>query len=299
MKITITGSLGNVAKPLTKQLISAGHQVTVISHTDARRADIEALGAKAAIGSVSDAAFLKNAFTGADAVFAMVPPAMGGGNIVVNTGLAGEAIAATIKASGVKRVVMLSSVGADLPDGNGPIAGLYKVEHHFHELKDVSVTFLRAGYFYLNFYNDVPMIKAMNMMGGNFAGDTMLPLVHPEDIATAAAQELQGRSTGKTVRYIVSDLRTPAELAKVLGAAIGKPELPWVEFSDEDAMQGMKQAGLPEEMAGLYTEMGRGFRNGSIPKHYQEVGKPVQGNIKLETFAKAFAAQFSGVGVAG
>lgn len=298
MKITITGSLGNVAKPLTKQLISAGHQVTVISHTDARRADIEALGAKAAIGSVSDVAFLKNAFAGADAVFAMVPPTMGGGNIVVNTGLAGEAIANAIKASGVKRVVMLSSIGADLPEGNGPIAGLYKVEHHFQELKDVNITFLRAGYFYTNFYNDVPMIKGMNMMGGNFASDTLLPLVHPEDIAAAAAQELQGHSTGKTVRYIVSDLKMPAEVANGIGAAIGKPELPWVEFSDEDALKGMKQAGLPEEMAGLYTEMGRGFRNGSIPKHYNDSGKPVQGTIKLEAFAKAFAVQFSGVGVA-
>jgi hypothetical protein len=93
----------------------------------------------------------------------------------------------------------------------------------------------------------------------------------------------------------VSDLKTPAEMARVIGAEIGKPELPWVEFSDEDALNGMKQAGLPEELAGLYTEMGRGFRNGSIPKHYKEQGSPVQGKIRLEAFAKTFASRFAEV----
>jgi uncharacterized protein YbjT (DUF2867 family) len=85
MKITTTGSLGNVAKPLVKKLIAAGHEVTVISTKDDRTSEIEALGAKAAIGSISDEAFLTEAFSGADAVYTMMPPSMGPGNMIYRT----------------------------------------------------------------------------------------------------------------------------------------------------------------------------------------------------------------------
>lgn len=292
MKITIVGSLGNISKPLTKKLIASGHQVTVISHSEQRRAEIEALSAMAAIGSVNDVSFLKIAFAGADAIYTMVPPGMGGSDVVKNTGLAGEALATAIRESGVKRVVMLSSLGADKPGGNGPIAGLHKVEQHFNKLEGVSVTFLRAGYFFTNFYNDVPMIKNMNIQGSNFTSGTVLPLVHPEDIASAAAEELQAKTEGKTVRYIVGDVKTPSEISKALGSAIGNPNLPWVEFTNEEALQGMTQAGLPPEIAGLYTEMGQGFKNGSIIQHFETSGAPVQGRIKMEDFAREFASRF-------
>ncbi|MES2678556.1 MAG: NmrA family NAD(P)-binding protein [Bacteroidota bacterium] len=298
MKITITGSLGNISKPLAKKLKAAGHQLTIISHSEKRRAEIEELGATAAIGSINDATFLKNTFTGADAAYVMVPPAMGGNNIVINTGLAGEAIAKAIVESGVKRVVLLSSVGADLETGTGPIAGLYKVEQHLNKIAGVNFTFLRAGYFYINFYNNVPMIQNMKIMGGNFAATTVLPLAHPEDIASAVAEELQMKTSSSKVRYIVSDLKTLRELAGGIGAGIEIPELPWVEFSDEDALKGMKQAGLPEELAELYTEMGRGFRTGKLTQHFIGSGSPVSGKIKLGEFAKEFASEFNKTTVA-
>lgn len=292
MKITISGSLGNIGKPLAQILTGAGYQVTVISSDPDRKAAIEALGAIAAIGSVSDADFLTTAFLGADSVFAMTPPNLGGSNIVAGTTNAGVAFARAIKAAGVNRVVMLSSIGADLPGGNGPIAGLHHIEQLYKELADVKVTYLRAGLFYTNFYNDVPMIKGEGIMGANYPGTVNLPLVHPSDIAVAAAEELQDLASTKKLRYIVSDMRTPEEAAKILGAAISKPDLPWIEFTDEQSLQGMVQAGLPEEIADLYTEMGTGFRKGLIAADFQQAGAPVTGKVKLEDFAAEFAVRF-------
>lgn len=292
MKITIAGSLGNIGKPLTQQLVAGGHDVTVISSNADRKADIAALGASAAIGSVSDAAFLQETFQGADAVFAMTPPGLGGVNVVANTTNAGKAFATAIRETGVTRVVMLSSIGADHPDGNGPIAGLYNIEQLYNDLEGVAVTILRAGLFYTNFYNNVPLIKGMGIIGANYPASLSLPLVHPKDIAAAAAEELQKPATGKHIRYIVSDIRTPADFAKVLGEAAGKPELPWVEFTDEQSLQGMLQAGLTEEIAGLYTEMGAGFRSGRLFADFEQSGTPVTGRIRLEDFAKEFAGAF-------
>lgn len=291
MKITITGSLGNIGKPLTTKLIASGHEVTVVSSNTERTAAIETLGAKAAIGSVDDIAFLKSAFAEADAVFALTPPNMGGVNIITNTTNAGKALAEAIKAAGVKRVVMLSSIGADLPGETGPITGLHHIEKIYEGVANTSFTFLRAGFFFTNLYNDIPMIKGAGIIGSNYPLTTVIPFVHPEDIATAAAEELK-KTSGASVRYIVSDVRTLNDVATVLGLAIDKPELPWVEFTDEQALGGMKQAGLPEEIAELYTEMGAGLRNGKIQEDFLSHKTAVDGKIKLEDFAKEFAEKF-------
>lgn len=291
MKITITGSLGNIGKPLTTKLIASGHEVTVVSNNADRIEAIESLGAKAAIGSVDDVAFLKTAFAEADAVFAMTPPNLGGANIILNTTNAGKALAEAIQQAGVKRVVMLSSIGADLPDGNGPIAGLYNIEKIYENVENTSFTFLRAGFFYTNLYNDVPMIKGAGIIGSNYPSTAAVPFVHPENIATAAAEELQ-KVSGDAIRYIVSDVRTPNDVAKTLGEAIGKPQLPWIEFTDEQALDGMKQAGLPDEMANLYAEMGAGLRSGKIQHDFLSHQTAVDGKTKLEDFAKEFAGKF-------
>lgn len=291
MKITITGSLGNIGKPLTAKLITSGHEVTVVSSNTDRVKAIETLGAKAAIGSVNDVTFLKDAFAEADAIFAMTPPNLGGANILENTTNAGKALAEAIKQAGVKRVVMLSSIGADLSGGNGPIAGLHNIEKIYEGVENVSFTFLRAGFFYTNLYNDVPLIKGAGIIGSNYPSTISIPFVHPEDIATAAAEELQ-KASGVNVRYIVSDVRTPQDVANVLGLAIDKPQLPWIEFTDEDALGGMKQAGLPLEIAELYTEMGAGLRSGKIQEDFLSTKAPVDGKTKLEDFAKEFASNF-------
>jgi len=292
MKIIISGSLGNIGKPLTEKLIASGHHITVISSNADRKAEIETLGAIAAIGSVSDAEFLAATFVGADALFAMTPPNLGGSNIIANTVNAGKAFASAINKAGVKRVVMLSSIGADQEKGTGPIAGLHQIEKIYNELENANVTFLRAGFFFTNLYNDVPMIKGAGIIGANYTADTKMPLVHPKDIALAAAEELQKETTGKNIRYIISDVRTPDEIAKTLGTEIGKTDLNWIEFSDEQSLQGMTQAGLPEEIAALYTEMGSGLRNGKISHHFLSNVFSVDGKITLEDFAKEFGERF-------
>ncbi|MFW0717579.1 NAD(P)H-binding protein [Pedobacter sp. N23S346] len=292
MKITISGSLGNIGKHLSQILIDGGHELTVISSNPEKKADIEKIGAKAAIGSVSDVTFLHSAFNGADAVFVMTPPNLGGQNIIQNTVDAGKAFTAAIKSSDVKRVVMLSSIGADIEAGTGPIAGLYHIEQLYKTLENTSVTFLRAGYFYTNYYNDIPMIKNAGIMGGNYPSNAKLPLVYAADIAVAAAQELEKTGEGQNIRYIVSDYISAEEATKAIADAVGKPDLNWVEFTDEQSLNGMKQAGIPEEIAGLYTEMGIAIRTGKLQSDFEKIGTPITGATKFVDFAKELVANF-------
>lgn len=292
MKIIITGSLGNVARPLAEQLISEGHDITVISSNESKRAEIASLGAEAAIGSITDPDFLIRTFKGADAVFLMTPPNMGGENIIEHTVNAGKNYAETLISTGIKKAVMLSSVGAESAVENGPIKGLHHIENLYREVETTAFVFLRAGYFYVNFFNDIPLIKNAGIIGANYPGNTDIPLVHPGDIARAAAEELVKTSEGVAVKYIVSDVRPASDFSKVLGNAIGKPELPWIEFKNEEALNGMLQAGLPQEMAELYVEMGHGLQTGIVQKDFIEHGAVVKGKTTLEDFSKEFAEVF-------
>lgn len=293
MKYVVTGSLGNISKPLTEQLIKAGHQVMVISSTTDKTASIEALGAKAAIGSIEDVDFLTKTFTGADAVYTMIPPKWDAADWKEYIHQIGKNYADAIKEAGVKKVVSLSSIGAHMPDGCGPVSGLNRAESELNKLEGVDIKYLRPGYFYTNLYANIGMIKHMGIVGGNFGDGTTVILTHTDDIAKVAAEELLNNNyTGKSIRYIASDERTTNDIAKALGVAIGKPELPWVNFTNEDSLNGMLQAGLSQEVASNYTEMGAAIASGAMFADYN-AHRPVLSNTKLEDFAKQFAVAYN------
>ena len=292
MKITVTGSLGNISKPLAKQLIAAGHDVTIISSSADKVKDIEALGAKAAIGSIADAAFLTEAFAGADVVYTMVPPNFGVTDYRKYVSDSARNYAEAIRKNGITRVVNLSSIGADIDGGTGQISGVHDGEQVLNALEGVAIKHLRAGFFYVNLYANIDMIKHLGFIGANYGPDTRLIMVHPEDIAAAVAEELQTPFTGKSVRYITSDERSTSEVAAVLGAAIGKPDLKWVQFTDEQALDGMLQAGLPAPISRSFIEMNNAVGSGILWKDYDALGNKPTGKVKLEDFAKEFAERF-------
>jgi len=293
MKVVVTGSLGNISKPLTMELVEKGHQVTVISSKSERQKDIEALGARAAIGSVEDVGFLVQTFAGADAVYAMVPPNFAAPDPIAYYRRVGNNYAQAIQQTGIKRAVHLSSYGAHLEKGTGFILGAHYVEKILNELPNVSVTHLRAGFFYTNLYRFADMIKEAGFLAANCGDDDKLILVHPKDIATAAAEEIQ-TPAGKKIRYAVSDEHTANEVAQIIGAAIGKPGLKWITHSHEQVREGMAKQGMPPHLIDMFVEMGASGHSGVLREDYER-NKPVtMGKIKTEDFAKEFAAAFKG-----
>ena len=292
MKITVTGSLGNISKPLAQKLIAAGQQVTIVSSDKDKRKSIEALGAAAAIGSLFDTDFLTSAFAGADVVYTMVPPNFGAVDYREYVRGVARNYAEAIQKNGVSRVVNLSSIGAHLDGGTGQIAGNHDGEIVLNALGGVGITHLRPGFFYVNFFGNIPMIKNLGVLGTNYGPDTRLVMVHPADIATAAAEEILRPFAGTSVRYVSSDDRNAGEVAGILGKAIGKPDLKWVEFTDEQAFSGMQQAGFSEPIAKNFIEMNTAVGSGILWKDYDAKGTQATGKIKVEEFAKEFAERF-------
>lgn len=293
MKITVLGSLGNISKPLAEKLIAAGHQVTIVSSDAKKVAAIEAIGATPAIGSVEDVDFLTKAFSGADAVYIMVPPNFITTEWKKHIAGVGAGYAEAIKKAGVKNVVNLSSIGAHLPDGVGPVSGIHFVELALNELQDVNVLHLRPAYFYINFYHSVDLIKNAGIIGGNYGAAANLVMVDPGDIAETAAKQLDGlKFEGKSHLYIVSSEHTGAEVAGIIGNVIDKPELPWVEFRDEDVVNAMTSTGASLDVAKNYAEMGAAIRTGIMFDDYYSSHSVVKGKVNFEDFAKELAKSF-------
>jgi len=173
MKIVLTGSLGHIGRPLTMALVGKGHQVTVISSKLARKQEIEDLGAVAAIGSLDNADFLARTFAGADAVYCMVPPAYWatGEEPVGYYRKIGGCYVDALRASGVRRVIHLSSFGAHLDRGTGFVLGAHFVEGLLNEVPGLAVTHIRSTSFYTNLFGFIGLIKAAGLIAANYGGD--------------------------------------------------------------------------------------------------------------------------------
>ena len=294
MNVVVTGSLGNISQPLASALIQKGHTVTVISSKPEKQSAIEALGATAAIGSLDDVDFVVSAFTGADAVYAMIPPNFSEPDQVAYYRRLGSNYAQAIQQSGVKRVVHLSSYGAHLDKGTGFILGSHHVEGILNELADLAITHLRPTYFYTNLYSFVGMIKGQGFIGANYGGDDRMVVVHARDIAAAAADEIQRQATGQNVSYVTSDDLTASEIARILGVAIGKPDLKWVTFTNEQVQEVMEKRGMPALVVTAFVEMGASTHSGVMREDYDRHKPTAVDTVKLTDFAEEFAAAYKG-----
>ena len=316
MKIIVTGSLGNISKPLTQILVKQGHAVTVISSDPGKKAAIETLGATAAIGSIADVSFLVKTFEKADAVYGMIPLSYTDPDPESYLRrMAGNYVQA-LKQTAVPRVVVMSGWAADLVEGEN-------AEDVFKDLTSAaatgatatgpSLTFLRPASFYTNFYQSINLIKGKGLPGkyltlrysglwalltgktgllmGNYGGDDRTVFVSPADIADAVAEELLSYPDRTTVRYIGSEEMTCNEAAKIIGTAIGKPWLKWVLIPDKQMLQGLKMARLPEKLAEMLVKMQASMHSGKTLENFRR-SNPRMGKVKLADFAKEFASVY-------
>lgn len=299
MKIVMTGSLGHIGRPLAGLLLKSGHSLTVISSKTERKNEIEGLGAKAAIGSMEDVDFLTESFKGADAVYVMetlAPNAFFDPNmdVIASISKIGENYKEAIQRSGVKRVIHLSSIGAHTDKGNGILKFHHNVETILKQLPDeVSIKFMRPVGFYYNMFAFIQTIKTQGAIIQNYGGETKEPWVSPEDIAVVVAEEMEKPFHGREIRYIASDEVSPNEVTKILGEAIGMPDLKWLVIPDEQLLHGMLEAGMNPQVAKGFVEMNAGRRDVTMYEDYNRNRPAVLGKVKMTDFAKEFAAVYN------
>lgn len=285
MKITLTGSLGHISKPLAETLVAAGHDVTVISHNPDRAAQITAIGATPAIGSIHDEHFLTQAFAGADAVYLMITAAQGNTDVFEAGRQQAVSYAKAVKAAGVQRVVNLSSVGANL----GPEVGALHVYNIIEatltrELPGVTLTFLRPTAMFYNLLSNIPSIKRDQTIYTNSSLTKRNSWIAPADIVPVAAKALTAPEPGVTMQYLASDEKSYTEVTAILAQALDLPDLKIVQISDETMTQNLLANGMPEAFTRQYIKMTAYERDNDFYADYR-AHQPILGPTKLTDFA--------------
>ncbi len=264
--IVVTGATGHVGHELAERLLSAGHGVRAVARGAEKLKPLGARGAEVRPGSLEDRRFLTGVLQGAAGVFAMIPPNYTAQDVRAEQRKIADNLVAAIRESGVENVVSLSSFGAELPDKTGPIAGLHVLEELLDKVAGLNVVHLRAGYFFENHLGSIGLIKSAGINGSALKADVSIPMLATRDIATVAADYL-GRLdfTGRSVRYLLGARDyTMTEATKILGAAIAKPDLRYVEFPEAEFKKGLLGAGFSASLSELFAEMCRGINTGLI-----------------------------------
>lgn len=258
MTILINTPNGNIGRSLAGHLLDAGERVVLIARDASKVADLSARGARVVEGSLDEPAVLARAFEGVKSAFWLTPPTFRPDYRAWAVGAA-RAAAKEAKKNGT-RMVVLSSVGAQ-HEGNGPVSIVGAVEEAFRaELPDVLA--LRPAYFFENFLRDAATIAAQGVWYGPTPAGRPMPMVATKDIAQVAAEKLRAAWQGHRTHGIhgPADL-SMSEVARAFSDALGR-EVKYVEVPLAAAIDGMKQAGMPDFVVTLYAEMLDGFVTG-------------------------------------
>jgi uncharacterized protein YbjT (DUF2867 family) len=292
----IMGATGNTGSIVAKTLLGRNEKVRAIGRSADRLTPLTAEGAEPFVGDVNDAATLTKAFSGAKAVYAMIPPSSTSDDYRAEQDRVTNAIAEAVQHAAVEYVVSLSSVGADQPQGTGPVAGLHNLEQTLNRIPDLNVLHLRPGYFMENTLAQIGIIKTMGLTAGPLRPDLMLPMIATRDIGRAAASALLALDfTGRQTHELLGERDLSyAEAATIIGEAIGKPGLKYLRVPDQQVRGAFLQMGMSANVADLILEMSAALNSG-VMKSLEERTAENSTPTSFETFvAEEFVPRYRG-----
>lgn len=269
-KIVVLGASGTVGSKISEILLNEGNQVTVMArHTD-RLQKFKSMGAAVVSGDVNDVNTLTNAFKNADSAFLILPDNVKAENTRAYQRQVTSNYIEAIEKSGIKHIVNMSSLGSHMHEGNGIMGGTGEQEVRLNQLKDVNVLHLRSAYFMDNFLRTIGLVKSKGINGTAAVGDHAIPMVSTQDVAKVAAAHLVNLDfTGKSVLAVMGPRDyTYREFTNIIGKAIGKPELPYVQIPAEQAKQVFLGNGFSEDFVDNLIGMAVAIEDGIF--NYQE-----------------------------
>jgi uncharacterized protein YbjT (DUF2867 family) len=296
----IIGATGNTGSVVAEKLLEHGEKVRVIGR-DARRLDRFAQkGAEAFVASVEDGAALTKAFSGAKAVYLMIPPDPANPDVLAHEERVSDALVSAVRNAPLRYAVVLSSIGADKPEKTGPVVGLHNLEQKLNAVDGLNADYLRAGYFMENLLPQVGIIQNFGVTGGPLRGDLKLPMIAARDIGAAAADALLKLDfTGKQARELLGEREvTYNEVTAVIGKAINKPDLRYTQFAAAQLKPALLGMGMSSSMADLLLEMSEALNSGYMralePRSDRNTTPTSIETFVAERFAPRFASKMAG-----
>ena len=284
----VTGATGNTGSVVAERLLRARAQVRVIGRDMKRLERFSQKGAEPFVADATDAGALTRAFSGAKAVYAMIPPNLSSPDVRAYQERVSDALVSAIEKNAVKYAVVLSSFGADKSDQTGPVLGLHNLEKKLEGISGLNALFLRAGYFMENILPQVSVIQSFGNMAGPVKEDLPLPMIATRDIGAVAAEALLKLNFERKRPHELQGPRDVAyaEVAKIVGAAIGNPDLEYRHLPAALLKPALTQIGMSSNMADLLLEMADALNSG-----YMKMLEPRSPETATPTTLETFVAE--------
>jgi uncharacterized protein YbjT (DUF2867 family) len=289
----VTGATGNTGRIIAETLLAKGKKVRAIGRNAENLKSLVDRGAEPFVGSVTDALAMVRAFHGAEATYLMIPPNNAAENFRAYQNEVGKVYARAIRQAGISFVINLSSFGAQLSQGAGPISGLHDVEQHLNRIEGLNVVHLRPGFFMENLFFNFDLIRNQNINRTPLREDLLIPMIATRDIAQVTAQLLLSLDfSGQSTRELLGQRDiTMQEATRIIGKAIGKEGLAYVQFSYEQAEQAMVGMGLSKDVAHSFIEMERALNEERVrPLEKRSAANTTP--TSFEQFGESFAAVY-------
>jgi uncharacterized protein YbjT (DUF2867 family) len=258
----ILGASGNTGSIIANFLLSKGEKVRVMGRDAGRLERFVGKGAEAFMADVSDAVALTKAFRGARAAYLLLPPITSREDQERES----DAIAKAVKESGLRYAVYLSSYGAHVPEGTGPVTGLHSAEQKLNAIDGLNVLHLRAAYFMENNLAAIGTIRGTGIFGHALLPDLKMPMIATRDVGPYAAQRLLDLDfSGKQTRELLGERDlSMTEVTAVIARGIGKPDLRYQQFSYGQMQQELEHMGMPPKKAAVYIELFKAINTGVL-----------------------------------
>jgi uncharacterized protein YbjT (DUF2867 family) len=262
----VTGATGHTGSIVAKTLLSRNKEVRVIGRNLARMHSFAAQGAQPVQASLDDAHALTKIFSGAEALYLLLPPDQASNDFRRDQDRISDALVSAVEKASVKYVVSLSSIGADRTAGTGPVVGLFNLERKLNQIGGLNVLHLRAGYFMENTLAQAGAIRSLGTAAGPLRPDLKLPMIATRDIGAFAAEKLLRLDfQGKQVQELQGQRDiSMSEVASIIGKAIGKPDLSYVQLPDDQMRPALVQSGMSHNLADLLLEMSHALNAGQM-----------------------------------
>jgi uncharacterized protein YbjT (DUF2867 family) len=239
----ILGASGNTGSIIANSLLSEGKKVRVVGRDAGRLQRFVRQGAEAFTATVSGPAALTKAFSGAPTAYLMLPPAKSREEQERDS----DGIAKALKESGLRYAVHLSSYGAQVPEGTGPVSGLHSSEQKLNAIGGLNVLHLRAAYFMENNLAAIGMIHGMGIFGNALLPDLKVPMAAMRDVGGYAAQRfLHLDCSDRQTRELLGERDlSMTEATAVIARGIGQPDLRYEQLPYDHVQQVLTRMGVP------------------------------------------------------
>lgn len=294
--IVITGATGNTGSAIAEKVLAAGEKVRVVGRSAEKLQRFVAKGAEGFAGDVADADAMTRAFTGATAVYLLIPPSLKVENVAAYQDSVVQSLATAVEKAAVRYAVLLSSIGADQAEKVGPIKGLQRFEQRLNRISGLNLLRLRAGFFMENLFQYIGVIKSMGMIAGTMRGDLASPWIATRDIAAAAAEALWRRDfSGQRTRELLGprDL-TMDEIATLVGKGIGRERLSYSRLPALVLKPAMIAMGLSADVVANMLEMFEGVNQGLITPLAPRSAESTTPTTFEEFVAQEFVPRYEG-----